>query len=218
MLSLADAIERLYTAFADVPRPTSIDGCPCCIDNKDIGTLLSKPLRDLTGDELASYASSAFLTVGDVADYLYFLPRILEITATDLAWWPSPEVTARAIRSAGLDSWPPARRAALTDFLEVVVATAGRPDHPHDTDAWLCAVGRMGLDVQPLLALVAQDPRAVLAYFQDNYDAVPHGRLANGFWDESATTAHDAIVAWFYSPEIARVVFEESGTVLERVS
>ncbi|MGL6074018.1 MAG: hypothetical protein ACRC8S_07645 [Fimbriiglobus sp.] len=94
MPTIQDSIEALYSAFAVYPRPRDIDGCPCCIARKRIDVLLAKNLRTLTSDELASYSRSAFLTVGDKADYLYFLPRILEITATDLSWWPSPEVTA----------------------------------------------------------------------------------------------------------------------------
>src|SRR5262245_26685041 len=95
--TLRQAIEGVYTAFLDVPRPTSVDGCPCCIGQKGISILLSKPLRELSPDDLTHYAASAFLTVGAVEDYLYFLPRILEILATQHDWWPDPEVVTLAI-------------------------------------------------------------------------------------------------------------------------
>ncbi len=75
------------------PKPSSIQGCPCCVDNKEICSLLSTPLREITGGELSSYSSSAFLTVGREADYLYFLPRIVEIGFTEAGWWPDIEVT-----------------------------------------------------------------------------------------------------------------------------
>lgn len=74
MRDVRAAVEKLYRAFAAVPRPRHIDGCPCCIDRKEVGVLLGKPLRSVTPGELSAYASSAFLTVGDAADYLYFLP------------------------------------------------------------------------------------------------------------------------------------------------
>jgi hypothetical protein len=74
--NLEDAIERLYESFSTVPQARHIDGCPCCIDRKEIGALLGKRLRELTPRELSPYASSAFLTIA-AADYLYFLPRIL---------------------------------------------------------------------------------------------------------------------------------------------
>lgn len=215
MIDLSTVIEHLYRAFAAVPRPRHIDGCPCCIDRKEVGVLLAKPLRSITPTELAPYAASAFLTVGDVADYLYFLPRILEITATEPAWWPDPEVTGRAIRTAGTEAWTTAQRAALADYLEAVVEAAIRDGDDHRLDGWVCAVGRMGLDVRPYLELISKSPAAVLGYFEVNAEGLPRGRLANAFW-ELPCPAHDAIVEWFFTPVIARVPFEAYGYILSR--
>lgn len=41
MNTLDDAIDRLYIAFANVPPARHIEGCPCCICNKNIEKLLS---------------------------------------------------------------------------------------------------------------------------------------------------------------------------------
>lgn len=92
---LPQTIDALYAAFAAVRRPTGIVGCPCCIEDKQIAVLLSRPLRELSAEELSSYASSVFLTVGDEEEFRYFVPRILEISATDPGWWPDPEVGRR---------------------------------------------------------------------------------------------------------------------------
>jgi hypothetical protein len=217
MSALEDAIEGLYRAFRAKSKPQHIEGCPHCIDRKKIGVLLGKSLRLITPQELAPYASSAFLTVGDVADYLYFLPRILEITATDPLWWPDPEVTGRAIRSANLDSWTAARRTALSDYLKAVVSNAIQPGHYHELDGWMCAIGRLGFDVRPFLDEIAKCPEAVLEYFETNAESLPRNKLANAFW-ELLCPAHDAIVDWFFSPEIARIPFEAYGCVLTRGS
>src|SRR4029453_11039601 len=99
---LTKAIDDLYQAFSDAAVPRHVDGCPCCIDDKQIAHLLKTPLREIEPGDLSAYASSALLTVGDVSDFLYFLPRIVEISIRDDAWWPDIEVTARAIQSAGL--------------------------------------------------------------------------------------------------------------------
>lgn len=215
MPDIPTAVESLYRAFAAVPRPRHIDGCPCCIDRKEVGVLLGKGLRSVTPAELSTYASSAFLTVGDGADYLYFLPRILEVTATEPSWWPDPEVTGRAIRSAKPDSWTVHRRAALSGYLEAVIdaAIAGR-DY-YRLDSWVCAAGRMGLDVRPYLETISQSPAAVLGYFEVNAESLPRGGLANAFW-EPPCPAHDAVVDWFHNPAIARVPFEAYGYVLMR--
>lgn len=215
MQDLRDAIEQLYRAFASTPKPRHIDGCPCCIDRKEIHVLLGKSLRAITPSEMASYASSAFLTVGDVADYLYFLPRILEITATDLSWWPDPEVTGRAIRTANPQTWNATQRAALDAYLEAVIDAAIKTGDYFLLDGWICAIARMGFDVRPYLGQIAKCPEAVLAYFEANAESLPRNKLANAFW-ELPCPGHDAVVDWFFSPEIAKVPFEAYGCVLTR--
>ena len=215
MLALCDAIEQLYRAFASAPKPRHIDGCPCCIDRKEIHVLLGKSLRAITPDEMASYASSAFLTVGDVADYLYFLPRILEISATDSSWWPDPEVTGRAIRSSSPQAWNAPQRAALNAFLESVIGTAIEAGDYFLLGGWICAIARMGFDVWPYLEQIAGCREAVLAFFESNAESLPRNKLSNTFW-ELPCPGHDAVVDWFFSPEIAKIPFEAYGCVLTR--
>jgi hypothetical protein len=217
MRTLEEAIERLYRAFATARKPLHIDGCPCCIDNKEIGTLLGKNLRSITPAELAPYASSAFLTVGEVADYLYFLPRILEITATEPSWWPDPEVTGRAIRTAEPGTWTADQRRALDEFLEAVIGTAIKTGEYMTLDGWMCAIGRMGFDVRPYLDRIAKSPAAVLAYFEMNAESLPRNRLSNAFW-ELPCPAHNTIVGWFFSPEVTHIPFEAYGCSLTRAA
>jgi hypothetical protein len=215
MQNSKDTIEQLYRAFAKVQRPRHIDGCPCCIDKKEIHVLLTKGLRAITPQELAPYASSAFLTVGEVADYLYFLPRILEITATDPSWWPYPEVTGRAIRSANPESWTNAQRSALNQYLEAAIGSAIESGDYSRLDDWMCAIARMGFDVVPYLTQIAKSPAAILAYFEQNAESLPRNKLSNAFW-ELPCPAHDAIINWFFSPEIAKIPFDAYGCVLTR--
>jgi hypothetical protein len=215
MHNIQDAIEKLYRAFAKRPRPRHIDGCPCCIDKKEISVLLAKSLRAISSQELAPYASNAFLTVGDVADYLYFLPRILEITATDSSWWPDPEVTGRGIRSANPESWTDAQRSALNHYLEAVISTIIESGDYSQLDGWMCAIARMGFDIMPYLRQIAKSPAAVLAYFEQNVESLPRNKLSNAFWELPCPT-HDAIVNWFFSAEIRKIPFDAYGCVLMR--
>lgn len=212
MLDIDDAIARLYVAFSTVPRPRVIDGCPCCIANKEVDVLLAKPLWELRGSELDSYASSAFATVGSRADYLYFLPRILELTGTEPSWWPDLEVTGRAVRSSGPATWTAGQRTALDDYLMSLLGSALRDGGSPDIDSVICSVGRMGLEVRPYLNEVAKHPAAVLSYFESNAETLASRRLRNAFW-ELPCPAHDAVVAWFYSDAIARVPFDAYGYV-----
>ena len=213
MSGLAGAIERLYAEFADVPKPGRIDGCPCCINEQEIVRLLASPLREIPPGDLSSYAADAFLTVGGVEDYLYFLPRILEISATEDGWWPDPEVTGRAILAANLDSWSASRLDALGDFLGAVVADAIQSGEHRKLDGWMCAIGRMGLDVRPYLTRIAESPAAVLAYFEDNAAGLPEGRLSNPFW-ELSNAGHDVIRDWFHSEAIRKVRFAAYGSLM----
>jgi hypothetical protein len=82
-------------------------------------------------------------------------------------------------------------------------------------DGWICAIARMGLDVRPYLVEIAKCSEAVLTYFEANAESLPCNELLNAFW-ELPCPAHDAIVNWFYSPEIARIPFEAYGCVLTR--
>ena len=181
---LEQAIEGVYEAFGDVPRPTSVEGCPCCIDRKGISILLSKPLRDLSSDDSTHYAASAFLTVGAVEDYLYFLPRILEMLATKQDRWPDPEVVTRAIHTVGYRSWPDLRRKALTRYFEEVIGdllvTEGSG---FEIDSWICALGRLHVGLDPFLTRIAANGSRLIEFYEVNSQPLVDGRLANGFWD-----------------------------------
>lgn len=211
--ALRQAIGSLYEAFKEVPKPGSIEACPCCVDEKEVCVLLSKQLRELSPDDLSPYAAAAFLTVGDVPDYLYFLPRILDISSTNDFWYPDPEVTGRAIRNTVPGTWPGRRLQALDGFLHALIAQfLHRDDSGADIDAWICAIGRMGLDVGPFLAQVEQSPAHVLAYYLENAKRLIDRRLGNPFW-ERPNAAHDQIVDWFGSEAVGDILLAAYGQV-----
>lgn len=150
MNKLEDAIEDFYRAFVDITAPDYIEACPCCLKADEVGKLLSTPLRELAPDDLGHYAAAAFLTAGDVSDYLYFLPRIIDISIHDDFWWPSIEVTARAIYTSGLSSWPASPSEALTSLLTAFIKHVIETEQHSRLDGWICAIGRMELDVRPI--------------------------------------------------------------------
>jgi hypothetical protein len=204
--SIQHAVENVYEAFRGVPRPTSVDGCPCCIDRKGISILLSKPLRDLSPDDLTHYAASAFLTVGAVEDYLYFLPRILEILTIRQGWWPDPEVVTRAIHTAGFHSWPDSRRKALMRcFEEVIDDLLATEDSGFEIDSWICALGRLHVNLAPFLTRIAMNKARLIEFYEVNSQPLVDGRLRNGFWDE-ASEEHNQVVEWFRSAEIQKSI------------
>ncbi len=217
MTTLAAAIDRLYEVFANQPKPRVIEGCRHCLDDDEIRVLLSCPLRSVPSKELTSYASSVFLTLGCAADFLYFLPRILEVVALDCSWYPTAEIVGRAIANAEPLQWPASRLTALREFTECVVQAAIEATDIEQLDAWLCAIARMGLDVSPYLKQMEQSRDAVLGYFASNSKTLPEGRLVNAYW-ELPNTGHDAIVEWFYSDPIWAIPAEEWGVWLKRTT
>lgn len=213
MSALHKAIDELYAAFSEVPKPQHIDGCECCVDENGLKRLLSFPIREIPPEVLSPYASSALLTVGSVNDYLFFIPRILHVSATDSSFWPDPEITGRAIEKTNVSGWPKSRRSALESFFTNVVRHWLHPDRHHHIDSWLCAIAYAGLDTTTYLSNIAQSKDAVLEYFNENAEDLPHRKLSNPFW-ELPNSGHDAIVNWFYSSEIQTIVFEASGCKL----
>lgn len=212
MQLLLESIDRLYISFAEKRKPTRIEACPHCLDATEIARLLSTPLRHLSPDDLTKYASKALLTVGDVADYLYFLPRILEISAT-VDWWPGPEIVGRAIRLTNPPIWSADRMEALARFNAAVIETAIVTGEYDKLDPWMCAIARMELEVKPCLRQIANCRAAIVTFFDDNATGLTDGRLCNPFW-ELPNAGHDAIVDWFRSEAIRKVAFEEYGYVM----
>lgn len=205
------AIDEFYSAFSDSPKPEVIYGCPCCIGEKELDKLVNTPLREITPDDLSTYAADAFLTIGDVEDYSYLLPRILEISIYDEWYWPSFEITARAIISADLHNWREDRRLALFALLkQVIVYLVENDELHHRIDEWMCGIGRMEIDVVPFLSLIETNEAAVLAYWKENAGKLHEGKLGNPFW-ELPNDQHDKIVRWFETPKINLIYAKEYG-------
>ncbi len=210
MPDLAESIENVYLAFCDAPKPDFIVACPCCVDDLTLDRLVTVPLREVSDKDLTPYASSAFLTAGDVDDYLYFLPRILEVTITDDTWWPDIEVTGRAIRETKPSEWPGPRREAVQCLFEAVFESFLAEQYYYRIDEWTCGAARAGFDVAPLLRIVERSDEAILEFFNSNAGALNDRKLGNAFW-ESTDAGQETILEWFMSENVRRVPFEAYG-------
>jgi hypothetical protein len=204
------AIESVYDAFKEVSKPAKIDGCPCCIDDKEVGTLLSKPLRKLLPDDLSSYASSVFLTVGSKEDFLYFFPRIIEILATDPSWWPSPEIVTRAMHTAGFHSWDHSRKQSVLAYFQEVIEDSLNCEAVGDVDCWICALGRLHADLSSYLQQITLHKPRLLEFYEVNRSELSCNKLANGFWKD-APEEEKIVVEWFRSAEVLEVLVTKYG-------
>ena len=210
--SLADAIEKLYAAFADVPKPKLIEGCPCCIDSKNIDTLLSKPLREIPADELYSYAFSLFLTVGRESDFKYFLPRIYDVLTTDSNFDLDPEIALRKLSYVQWQEWRQDKKLAIANFIESAFTSFVLRSQDNDfvsfhndADVWLCAIAHTGIAIEPLLKRIEQHPQALVDLYEQNSKALIKGKLSNGFWHDVPNTCQ-TVIDWFQSDRVRKSI------------
>lgn len=213
------AVEALYEAFADVKKPQVIEGCPCCYEGKQVDVLLSTPLREIGPDMMARYAFSAFKTIGSLADYLYFLPRILEISSTLPLWWPEIEVTGRAVGQTRPQTWRPDRLLALEALLTAKVSECleqsreGISADAEELNSWLCAMDLMGVDLMPKLRQIETSPPLMAALYCHHAEKLAKGRLNNAFW-ENSSPGYAVMRAWFSSSPVRTAVYERLGIIL----
>jgi hypothetical protein len=206
--ALQKAIAGLYEAFSSEPNPSAIDGCRCnvCISDENVSVLISKTLRTLTPDELAHYAESVFLTIGSEDDFKYFLPRILEILATEDGWWPSPEVVGRAIANVGWNHFTAAQQNSLHLFFNEALANLICDElDGWEIDKWVCGIGRSMPDLQPYLNLIEKNPPALIAFYERNSEALNKGYLGNCFW-KNEDPNEKPLLDWFQSDRIKNLI------------
>jgi hypothetical protein len=185
-----EEIREVYDAFATYPKPQVLEACDHCWSETHKQDLLSCRLEELTPEQLRKYAFDAFFTIGDVADFKYFLPRIFEITVSDDAWYVDPEVVLAKLQLAEWSNWPQNERVAVESLLNKKFATLIKdPDaEGPDIDKWICALGRCVADISPYLELLLKEAseEKLLSFMEWNQTALTEGKLANAFWDSSA--------------------------------
>ena len=75
--------KTLYETFKSYRLTGQIPKCPCgCISEKMEIKIYSKPLHELTKEDLVFYLGKAMTTWGEVRHFKHFLPRIFELIAT----------------------------------------------------------------------------------------------------------------------------------------
>ncbi|MDO9335190.1 MAG: hypothetical protein Q7T61_02200 [Caulobacter sp.] len=210
--ALRNALEEVYAELRS-PTPARIDGCPCCIDRKTVGALHVRALGELTDEDLGAYAASVFLTVGDLADFRYFLPRILELAITMPSFSIGLEVVLGKLALADWKSWSRREQEAIGRvidiwFDDVAVSCAKDWDGFDGTvDDLLCAIGRTGLDPIVYIERLLPEDRsfALNVLWEENRNSLrQRGRMTNAFWGDDAV--HAAVVARLMADDIQAIV------------
>ena len=146
------AIESIYEAFANYRKPRDFPACECCISNGEKKLLLDRKLRTLTADDMGT-TRGIVLTVGLLADFKYFLPRMMELSVKEEFSWPSPEVMLGKLTLADWQVWPEIERGAVLSLLGEKFARLLQDANSEgeDIDRWICALGRCVPDITPYL-------------------------------------------------------------------
>jgi hypothetical protein len=194
---MSEALEAIYRAFAQ-PKPTIIEGCPCCIATRRVDVLLTTPLRELTGHDLWRYVSGAFLTIGGETDFRYLLPRILDVSVSDPANANYPQIVIGKLALANWRLWSASEQSVIEEFLDAWFELALVRDLAEVDESWigteaesvLCGAARAGVPLQRWLVRL-RDPIAapVLADLKERYP-----RQLSEFW-EDAPNGHSALSA-----------------------
>jgi hypothetical protein len=186
-----DALAGLYKAFAAFP-PKEIFGCYHCLDQPQRDLLLQKPLRELTNDDLSQYAFDLFSTVGGIEDFRYFLPRIFDLSSSDISCGPAPpELVVGALSRAEWNDWPAREREAIAAFLRTWLdrwASERLIDiRWGEIDALLCGVARAGLDVTPYLRrlLAPENLLGLRELHALDGEAAARGAEPENFWEDA---------------------------------
>lgn len=205
--AFARAVEDLYAAFAEVPRPADLPGCSCCVLPDEGRPLLQRPLRGLDADDLSSYAAKALNTWAGPEEFRYFAPRVLELAADNAFLFPDPEIVFGKLAQAGWRDWP--QRDAVAAFLSAYWTWALSCFPGVDTA--LCALAATDADISPYLDewghLASERSLRNLREFAAEELTWRHGRprLRNAFWDVSSRP-YRQVIDWLTGGPAAAAV------------
>jgi len=218
---LQEAIEMLYSVFRTYPLRPHVEGCTHCVDPEDHVRLQSKPLRQLSTDDLSKYSWKALTTWGDDRDFRHFLPRILELVAIDNEWWATfnMEVVFSKLEIGKWTTWPEREQRAINDYLNALyhyfllkpLSPEPYVSETYTIDDLLCAIGQAADDLQPFLTqLSAADTEASLyriARFIDDELAylINKHKLSNAFWDDRKSQM-EQVINWIIDSNNERLI------------
>jgi len=191
--SLNNAIEGLYDVFKGYRLRPHIEGCPCCVDENDQARVRSRPLRELTSDDLGPIAMNALTTWGEVSDLKHFLPRLLELVATDSECMFETEILIGKLHDGVWTNWSTAEQVALNAYFDAwwddVLEAFPSRSAVVDADSCLCSMAQALGQLTPTLERWrdCESPAAVRHLAQSveiNFESLrKNNTLRNPFWE-----------------------------------
>ena len=207
---LTEAIQELYRVFKPYQVRRHPEGCPCCVSDADKRRLFSKPLAELSPDDLGRFAWKVLTTWGTVEDLKHFLPRLLELIAIDECAPFEREVLLGKLRLGVWNSWPQRERDSIENYLNAIWSDC--LDSEAGTvwlDELLCGLGNTVDDLSPFLKAWAMCRLGtgyahLVAFIDWNATTLlKRKHLTNLFWSDAGEQMTQA-VQWLTSRETVR--------------
>ena len=194
-------VAELYLAFSTEPRPTAIPDADRELGSAGCRKLLDTPLRELRAEDLRPYLTGAFFSFGSPKDFVYFLPRLLEIQAiSGFTLWS--EYLGPKIARAVWDTLSRAQKAIISCYYADVVGRMLAREHQtgSELDALLSGTSHFLPGWDEILRQLANHPpalRALISWFTfGKGQSISLGE----FWDDSPRKRD--FLQWLTSEEI----------------
>jgi hypothetical protein len=195
--TLDAALDGVYAAFAGYRRPTDIDYCGHCVRPGVVeGLLAPTPLREIPAERLLNYTFDVLSTAGSLADFRYFLPRILQLAVTgDFDGHPGWDSVLSKLVLGDWRGWPAREQEAVTAFLHAWWRTTLTrfPADP-DPDELLDSINDVEDDLGPYLriwedALTTHAGAShLLEFVRDNFERAGRRYWMSGLRWQTDTT------------------------------
>lgn len=204
---------KLYRIFSKYEKPNTFEACPCCIDEEEKEILLSRDLQNLNEQDLGQYASSVFLTVGAKKDFMYFFPKILELSLEDKFSSPDQEVIFRSIANSDWTNWDDDERNIVLDLaIEKFDKLLQEHADSFELDTLLCAIAHIENDLSIYLNKLEKEENvhSFQEFITHNIKCYTKQKLENAFW-EDLPEQEQQVIHWMKSDKVRVWLFSEYG-------
>ncbi len=109
-IRLKKIVDQLYYIFGKYTINSvnlRNNSCPCCVNEMEIKVITTKPLKELSSEDLSHFIRFAISTFGSIDDYKHFLPRILELMLSESSTHIIDDFTCfEKLNYAEWETWP----------------------------------------------------------------------------------------------------------------
>ena len=114
-----EIFKNLYKVFSQYPKPDRVFGSPISVNEGDDLPLVSKHLKYLTYEDFGSYPFKSMSTWGTEENFMYFLPRMLELSFYGFGLLDG-SIFFSKILSAGWEDWNSEQKEAFDSYLRAM--------------------------------------------------------------------------------------------------